>query len=94
MFNARDFAPRLAKRKDRWSLLKDFIAEWHGPLEDGGGYSAAEIDAAEQRLGLKLPAALRELYGFAGKFVEALSVNLNAFTPLNELSIKGCCQAA
>ena len=47
--------------------MKDFIAEWHGPLEDGDGYSAAELDAAEQRLGLKLPMALREWYGLAGK---------------------------
>ncbi len=67
MFNAQDFAARLARREDRWSLLKDFIAEWHGPLEDGDGYSKAEIDAAEQRLGLKLPLALREWYWLGGK---------------------------
>ena len=37
MFNAADFAAR----EDRWSLLKDFIAEWPQPLADGDGYSAA-----------------------------------------------------
>ena len=67
MFSATDFAARLAKREDRWSLLKDFIAEWHSPLEPGDGYSAADIDAAEQRLGLKLPIALREWYALAGQ---------------------------
>ncbi len=87
MFNPREFAARLSAREDRWSLLKDFIAEWHGPLEDGDGHSAAEIDAAEQRLGL-MPAAMRELYGFAGKFVETFSVDPYAFTALNELNIE------
>ena len=85
MFDAQDFAARLSTREDRWSLLKDFIAEWHGPLERGDGYSAAEFDAAEQRLGLKLPLALRECYSFAGKFLETFSVDPYAFTPLNDL---------
>ena len=88
MFNAHEFAARLSAREDRWSLLKDFIAEWHGPLEDGDGCAASELDAAEQRLGLKLPAALRELYGFAGKFIETFSVDPYAFTALNELNIE------
>ncbi len=88
MFNAPEFAARLSTREDRWSLLKDFIAEWHGPLQPGDGYSESEIDAAEQRLGLKLPEALRELYGFAGKFIETFSVDPYAFTALNELNIE------
>ena len=67
MFSAQDFAARLSARTDRWSLLKDFIAEWHKPLEEGDGYSAAEIDAAEKRLGVKLPEALREWYTLAGR---------------------------
>lgn len=67
MFNAQGFAARLAVREDRWSLLKDFVAEWHSPLEFGDGYTAEEIDAAEQRLGLKLPLALREWYQLAGQ---------------------------
>ena len=66
MFSAQDFAARLAKREDRWSLLKDFVAEWHSPLQPGDGYSTAELDAVEERLGLKLPAALREWYQIAG----------------------------
>lgn len=88
MFNAHEFAARLSTQQDRWSLLKDFIAEWHGPLEDGDGYPASELDAAEQRLGLKLPEALRELYRFAGKFIETFSVNPYAFTALSELNIE------
>lgn len=88
MFDAHEFAARLSTRQDRWSLLKNFIAEWHAPLAEGDGYPAAEIDAAEQRLGLKLSAALRDMYGFAGKFIETFSVNPYAFTTLNELNIE------
>ncbi len=66
MFRAQNFAARLATREDRWSLLKDFVAEWHTPLKEGDGYSAEEIDTAERRLGLKLPPALREWYQLAG----------------------------
>jgi len=47
MFNAQQFAARLAAREDRWSLLTDFVAEWHRPLQEGDGYSSAELDAAE-----------------------------------------------
>ena len=67
MFSATEFASRLSMRQDRWSLLKDFIAEWHGPLKRGDGYPASELNAAEKRLGLKLPVALREWYQLAGK---------------------------
>ena len=74
MFNAQDFTARLSTRQDRWSLLQDFIAEWHSPLKPNDGYSAAELDAAEQRLGLKLPAALQEWYGLAGKRKDVTAV--------------------
>ncbi len=71
MFNAQQFAARLAARResseDRWSLLKDFVAEWHAPLQFGDGYSQEDLDAAERRLGFALPTALREWYGLAGK---------------------------
>jgi hypothetical protein len=67
MFNARQFAQRLANRQDCWSLLKESVAEWHTPLKDGDGYAAEEIDQAEQRLGLRLPIALREWYSLAGR---------------------------
>ena len=66
MFNAQQFAARLAAREDRWSLLTDFVAKWRRPLQEGDGYSATELDAAEQRLGLKLPLALREWYQLTG----------------------------
>ena len=81
MFNAQDFAARLSTQQDRWSLLKDFIAEWHGPLEDGDGYSAAELDAAEQRIGLKLPEALREWYQLAGQREDVVATQNHLMRP-------------
>jgi len=71
VFNAQQFAARLAARNEgaenRWSLLTDFVAEWHAPLQVGDGYSKEELDAAERRLGFALPVALREWYGLAGR---------------------------
>lgn len=86
MFDAQQFAARLAKREDRWSLLTEFVAEWHTPLQEGDGYSAAELDAAEQRLGLKLPLALREWYGLAGKR-EDIVATCNFLASPDELEI-------
>lgn len=86
MFNAQQFAAHLAAREDRWSLLTDFVAEWHTPLQAGDGYSAAELDAAEQRLGLKLPLALREWYQLAGQREDITSMQNFLVSP-EELGI-------
>ena len=67
MFKAQQFAARLANRENRWSLLTDFVAEWYTPLREGDGYSPEELDAAEHRLRLKLPLALREWYRLVGR---------------------------
>jgi hypothetical protein len=48
-------------------MLIRLISDWWGPLQPGDGCSAEELDAAEERLGVKLPAAVRELYGICGK---------------------------
>lgn len=88
MFNAHKLAARLSTREDRWSLLQDFIAEWHGPLESNDGYSEAEIDAAEQRLGLKLPLALRELYQLAGRWEDVFVATQNFLVSPEELEVE------
>jgi hypothetical protein len=86
MFKAQQFAARLAERKDRWSLLTDFVAEWHTPLQEGGGCSPKELDAAERRLGLTLPLALREWYQLAGKR-EDVTATCNFLASPEELEI-------
>lgn len=88
MFDAQQFAARLAEREDRWSLLTDFVAEWHRPLQEGDGYAPKELDAAEQRLGSKLPLALREWYQLAGKREDLFAIDPYGFTLPHELSIE------
>lgn len=58
----------------RWDKLKMFVAEWHRPLVPGDGYSEEELAEAETRLGTRFPVALREWYGFAGKWFQTLQV--------------------
>lgn len=88
MFDAQQFAARLADRQDRWSLLKDFVAEWHTPLQEGDGYSATELDEAERRLGFALPPALREWYQLAGQRDELFANDPYGFSCPQELSIE------
>ena len=86
MFDAQQFAARLANREDRWSLLADFVAQWYAPLQEGDGYSAAELDAAEQRLGLKLPLALWEWYRLVGRRKDIIAMQ-DFLAPPEELGI-------
>ncbi|MCQ9182986.1 SMI1/KNR4 family protein [Streptomyces sp. IBSBF 2953] len=57
----------LHNRADAWRFVADFAAYWQQPLQPGDGWSVAEVEAAEQRLGLVLPAALRETYLLLGR---------------------------
>jgi hypothetical protein len=56
-----------ARRLERWRLITEFIEVWHGPLGAEDGFTEAELVAAEDRLGIKLPTALREWYALAGR---------------------------
>jgi hypothetical protein len=72
--------------EDRWTKVKEFIAEWFEPLGEGDGYSEKEIAEAEARLGVRLPEALREWYGFAGKWYGELQDH-NRQYPLESLTL-------
>jgi hypothetical protein len=68
-------------RDARWDLLTNLIAAWYRtPLHDDG-YAAAELDAAEARLGTQLPAALREWYGLAGRRTDIHSRQDTLYSP-------------
>jgi hypothetical protein len=54
-------------RSDRWRLLCDILAAWYRTITKLDGISEAELNAAEQRLGIKIPSALREWYMLAGR---------------------------
>lgn len=57
----------LRSRAEAWRFLTDFAAYWRAPLQAGDGYDSVVLDAAEQRLGLRLPPALREAYMLLGR---------------------------
>jgi hypothetical protein len=61
------FTQMPAEREHRWRLITEFIETWHGPLGDSPGNTEEEIAAAEERLGVRLPAAMREWYGRFGR---------------------------
>jgi hypothetical protein len=67
--------------EERWQKVKTFISEWFEPLGESDGYSEAEIAEAEARLGIRLPEALREWYGFAGKWYTRLEVQNELLPP-------------
>lgn len=60
-------AAGLEDRAAAWWFVEDFARYWVAPLADEDGWSEAELAAAEERLGVRLPAALREAYGLFGR---------------------------
>ncbi len=71
--------------EERWQKVRTFISEWFEPLGDSDGYSEEEIAEAEARLGIRLPEALREWYGFAGKRIDFYKQNW--MIPISDLYI-------
>jgi len=63
-----DLAVLAEDRRAAWRLVESFAADWSPrPLGPGDGCDDASLDEAEQRLGMKLPVALREAYGLLGR---------------------------
>lgn len=55
-------------RSGAWAFIQGFAAHWAGAaLGSGDGWTEADLDAAEARLGLQLPTALREAYVLFGR---------------------------
>ncbi|GAA2970640.1 SMI1/KNR4 family protein [Streptomyces enissocaesilis] len=71
MTQAFDLAASLARgmegRSGAWTFIQDFAAHWVGAPTNGDGWAEAEVVAAEERLGIQLPAALREAYLLFGR---------------------------
>jgi hypothetical protein len=57
----------LDDRAEAWRFLTRFAADWRSPLTADDGYNSSALDEAEQRLGVRLPTALREVYGLLGR---------------------------
>lgn len=90
MTTASDMSSRLldalADRPSVWRFIASFAADWRSPLEPGDGHDTTELDAAEARLGVKLPAALREAYALFGRR-DDLTRNQDELLTPSELNI-------
>lgn len=67
-----DLAASLARgvegRSGAWTFIQGFAAHWVGAaLGSNDGWTEADLDAAEERLGVQLPTALREAYLLFGR---------------------------
>ncbi|MFJ7243356.1 SMI1/KNR4 family protein [Kitasatospora sp. NPDC098652] len=85
--NETDFDMRAAMagapdgRAGAWALVRGFAGYWGEPLGSRDGFTEAELDAAEQRLGLRLPVALREAYRLFGRRADLTSSQDVLLTP-------------
>ncbi|MEU5386842.1 SMI1/KNR4 family protein [Kitasatospora cineracea] len=82
----RDLPAALTDRTAAWRLIADLAAFWDAPLQPGDGRTGAELDAAEARLGLRLPAALREAHLLLGNRPD-LTSNQDTLLPPEELYV-------
>jgi cell wall assembly regulator SMI1 len=57
----------MTSRADAWQFIRDFAADWATPIGDWDGFSDETLDEAEQTLGVRLPAAVREAYRLFGR---------------------------
>ncbi len=62
------------RRVERWRLVEEFIGTWYQPVKAGDGATEEELQETEQRLGFRLPAALREWHALAGRRKDVWSV--------------------
>ncbi|MFE4868238.1 SMI1/KNR4 family protein [Streptomyces sp. NPDC056682] len=63
----RTLSTGVADRTGAWDFIRGFAAHWTTPLGEGDGWGEAELVAAEERLGVRLPLALREAYQLFGR---------------------------
>jgi hypothetical protein len=76
-----EFPAAMADRAGAWQFLRGFAETWRSALTDSDGFSEADLDAAEARLGLRLPAALREAYQLFGRRADLTSLQDTLLEP-------------
>jgi hypothetical protein len=69
-----EVAASLGDRHRAWRFIRRFAQSWLTPLTDDDGWTEADLQAAEQRLGVRLPAAIREAYALFGRRQDLTSV--------------------
>jgi hypothetical protein len=63
----RELAAGLADRSGAWRFIRGFTDHWTNPLGANDGWDEKDLIAAEERLGVALPAVLREAYRLFGR---------------------------
>ncbi|MFI5634947.1 SMI1/KNR4 family protein [Streptomyces sp. NPDC051664] len=63
----RSLAAGVEGRKGAWEFIRGFVANWSEGLGDEDGWGEADLVAAEERLGIRLPLVLREAYRLFGR---------------------------
>ncbi|MET9229352.1 hypothetical protein [Lentzea sp. NPDC003310] len=75
-------------RSAAWRFIEGFAAAWAEPIEARDGWNHADLDAAEDRLGVRLPDAVRDAYALFGKRPDLTSNQDWLLTP-SELRLDG-----
>jgi hypothetical protein len=71
----------LDDRAAAWRFIRDFAAGWLRPIGADDGHGDADLDAAEARLGVRLPVAVREAYRMFGRRDDLASANGTLLEP-------------
>ena len=83
-------AQSLARVRDpgsAFAFIEWFAREWLVPLQDGDGCTVGEVAAAEERLGLRLPASLAAFYRLLGRRRD-LTSHQDRLVALNSLTVE------
>ena len=75
-------------RSAAWRFIEGFAAAWAEPIEAWDGWNHADLNAAEDRLGVRLPDAVRDAYALFGKRPDLTSNQDWLLTP-SELRLDG-----
>jgi hypothetical protein len=81
-----EVAASLGSRQGAWRFIRRYTESWLTPLTDDDGWTEADLHAAEQRLGLRLPPAIREAYALFGRRQDLTSVQDRLLAP-HELEV-------
>ena len=81
--------PIASDRSSRWALASRLIEDWFGDASQPkeGGFAPTDLGEAERRLGLTLPASLREWYLHSGARGDVWSVQ-DRLVPPRELCVE------
>jgi hypothetical protein len=76
-----ELTPGVTDSAEAWRFIRGFAAHWVTPVAEGDGCDESELASAEIRLGLTLPAALREGYRLIGRRQDLTSNHDHLLSP-------------